>query len=415
MMLLALVACSTDDANNAPPAGPARRTVVVYMAGENNLSNYVEDDLWEMKTGRAKAAANENLVVFVDRQPNKTKPLSEQEKPFIALVTTDKRLDTLYRYQDDFYSSDPTQMTAVLKKAIELCPATEDYGLVLWGHGSSWIIEKDSIVTPSHRAYGYDDGSDDNQGRWMNIPTLRTVLASVPVKWKFIFFDCCNMISAEVAYELRNAADYLIGSPAEIPGIGAPYYNIVNDLFCHDDAAMYTQLCDHYFDQPGQYQGEHTPLAVVKTAAMPLLAEATRQVLPQVAEYLKSTETPMKDAIYYFADPKHQNEKVMYDIQDIVITALQGDPAKSRSWLDAFRQAVVYSKPSPFWNINYSADYYVKFSDFTQMKDGVRVFKHGNDHCGVMSMFFPLEQYDHASRLYNEDIKKLGWYYTVGW
>jgi len=26
-----------------------------------------------------------------------------------------------------------------------------------------------------------------------------------------------------------------------------------------------------------------------------------------------------------------------------------------------------------------------------------------------------LEQYDHASRLYNEDIKKLGWYYTVGW
>ena len=49
------------------------------------------------------------------------------------------------------------------------------------------------------------------------------------------------------------------------------------------------------------------------------------------------------------------------------------------------------------------------------MKDGVRVFKHGNDHCGVMSMFFPLEQYDHASCLYNEDIKKLGWYYAAGW
>ena len=74
MMLFAMVACSTDDANNEPPTGPARRTVVVYMAGENNLSSYVEDDLWEMKVGRTKAAANENLVVFVDRQPNTAKP-----------------------------------------------------------------------------------------------------------------------------------------------------------------------------------------------------------------------------------------------------------------------------------------------------------------------------------------------------
>ena len=40
---------------------------------------------------------------------------------------------------------------------------------------------------------------------------------------KFIFADCCNFMCLESIYELRQVADYIIGSPAEIPEIGAPY------------------------------------------------------------------------------------------------------------------------------------------------------------------------------------------------
>lgn len=414
-LLLCLVACSKDDASDNPTPPPARRTVVVYMSGENNLESYdyLESDLAEMKTGRRLAGEDERLVVFVDK-------LARGVKPFLAQVTTDGRLDTLYRYGEDFYSSDPAQMSDVLRKAITLCPATEDYGLVLWGHANSWLIERDSIAMQGNRAYGYDTGEDKGngqQGRWMNIPTLRMVLASLPVRWKFIFCDCCNMLSAEVAYELRQHTDYLIGSPAEIPGIGAPYQQIVKDLFCHDDATMYTGLCDHYFTQTGDNPSEHPPLAVVKTAALPQLAAATRQVLPHVAQYLENAQTPTDGTIYYYGDPKNDGDKSHYDMKDVISRALSDEPTLYLQWAEAFRQAVVYSIPSTYWQTGRttSGSPYVRFSDFTELRDGTRTFKHGDECCGVMSMFFPMERYNSTNRPYNEDIKQLGWYYAAGW
>ena len=400
------MACSKDDAPQDQPVIPARRTVVVYMSGENNLSPYLSDDLYELKIGRQRVGQNERLVVFVDRQ-------STTEKPFLALVTTDNRLDTLYRYEEA-YSSDPARMADVLTKAIALCPATEDYGLVFWGHANSWIIEKDSVAAPANRAYGVDSGYDhtmQSQSKWMNVPTMREVLASLPVKWKFIFFDCCSMLNAEVAYELREQTDYIIGSPAEIPGRGAPYSIVVKDLFNHDDVSMYTDICTHCNAQVGDYIGQHAPMAVVKTDAIVPLAEATRQVLPQVDAYLKSTSTATEGAIYYYAaNPSAEKEKTLYDMQDIIQTALKDDPSSYQTWHNAFQKAVVYSIPSTYWQANY-----VRFSDFTEMRDGVQVFKHGDDCCGVMSMFFPMAKYSGASHDYNEGIKQLGWYYAVGW
>ena len=32
-----------------------------------------------------------------------------------------------------------------------------------------------------------------------------------------------------------------------------------------------------------------------------------------------------------------------------------------------------------------------------------------------MSMFFPMEKYEHTSHPYNTDIKKMQWYQAVGW
>lgn len=412
LLLLVLVSCGNDDSNDNPDMVTARRTVVVYMSGDNNLSTmgFLENDISEIKEGRKKVSKDENLVVYVDQK-------TDGKTPFLARVTQDGKLDTLYRYHEDFYSSDPQRMTDVLNKAIQLCPAKEDYGLVFWGHATGWLIEKDSI---SHRAYGLDQYSNQSEGLqlcWINLPSLREVLTSLHVKWKFIFFDCCNMLNAEVAYELRENTEYLIGSPAEIPGKGAPYQLVVKDMFTHNDETLYTSLCNHYYEQDEEDE-EHTPLAVVKTDAMPQLATATRQILPQLNLYLTTSEDPTRNAIYYYGDPKEENCKSLYDMQDIIHTALKDDDASYQQWKNAFDQAVVYSRSSTLWQTDFSDIYfdnYISFSDFTEIKDGIRVFKHGDDYCGVMSMFFPMEKYNTTLHPYNEDIKQLRWYYAVGW
>ena len=407
-----LTACQSDDAESPTPQ--ARRTVVVYMSAENNLSGYLQSDINEIIRGRQQAPANDNLVLFVDRA-------SSTEKPYIAKVTADGKQEKLYEYSEDFLASDPERMAEVLKRCINLCPATEDYGLVLWGHASGWIIEKDSVAhnnfqvsslsnahTP-RRAYGVDSGNNTAtlKGTWLNIPSLRQALKQVGMTWKFIFCDCCNMVNVETAYELRDATPYLIGSPAEIPGDGAPYTTLVKDFFKYDDKEMYTSICDDYYAQIDDIGGR-TPMAVVKTNQLKALAQATRPLMAQVNDFLKTSNSTQGMIYYYAYDRSKEMEKTLYDMNDVIRTAIGADAPEYKQWKEVFDQTVIYSKLSPKW--------YNKCIVLSDFSDGT-TFKHGNESFGGMSMFFPLEKYNNSgmSHAYNETIKKLAWNYAVGW
>lgn len=85
-------------------------------------------------------------------------------------------------------------------------------------------------------------------------------------------FDACFMQCAEVAYALRDCANWIIASPAEIPGYGAPY-DIVVPLF-FDATASPQSIIDAY---KAGYEGENTGvvLSAVRCAAMQQFADAT--------------------------------------------------------------------------------------------------------------------------------------------
>ena len=144
-----MAACKKDNKDDDPVKTLAERTVMVYMSGDNNLASAALSDIKEMEQGAAGIPANSHLVVFVDRA-------SGSEKPFIAEVKNNEQqpLDTLYKYPNDFYASDPDLFCEVLQRIAAERPAKE-YGLVLWGHGSGWVVEKDSIA--QKRAYGVDN------------------------------------------------------------------------------------------------------------------------------------------------------------------------------------------------------------------------------------------------------------------
>lgn len=403
-LFLMVTSCSKDEPTQEPEV-PARRTVIVYMAGDNNLSSYLQSDLNEMITGRKQVGRDESLLVFVDRS-------SATAKPFIAKVTgKDKQpLDTLYKYPTEFYSSDPEHFAEVLSRCMQLSPATEDYGLVLWGHASGWIIETDSIdkryYTP-RRAYGVDNGM------WLNIPSMRKALQSLNMKWKFIFSDCCNMQNIETAYELKDCTEYLIAAPSEITGSGAPYNTVVPAFFIHNDEQMYQTICDNYYTQI-DIKGGHLPISVIKTDKLNDLATATKAVLPAVVENLPHDDFGYGH-IYYFClvngnswGYKYEDQyKTLYDMNDIIRWATANDEAAYSAWKDAFDQTVIYKRMSTFWHANYlQYDFDNKyFYDFTVTEEAF----------GGVSMFFPLEKYNNGTTHYNEDIKKMGWYYAMGW
>ena len=398
--ILLFTACQKDE--EAAPYNPVKdvkHTVLVYMPSENNLSSYVQSDINEMIKGRQLVGDDCDLLIFVDRA-------SKTEMPFIARINNsyEQSVDTLYKYPSDFYSSEPAKFQEVLQRMISFSPKSQDYGLVLWGHANGWILENDG-TNVIRRAYGVDNGNNEatsqvkEPARWLNIPDMATSFKQVGKHWRFLFFDCCNMQNAEVAYELRSATDYIIASPAEITGEGAPYDKLVADFFIEDTEQMAIKTCADYHAQL-DYIGEHLPISVVKTSQMQALAEATKNILPEIQAWLQ-TSNPTQGIIYYYnydSAYKPEREKMMYDMNDMIRAALADAPKKFDTWKKALTNAVIYAEMSTRWHANS-----VNFNDFT-----VTAEKYGG-----ISMFFPLAKYANASHDYNNDIKKLAWYQAV--
>ena len=406
MMMLALVAaltaCSSDDGDDGPQT--INRTVLVYMAAENRLSDYAYSDLWQMKEGSRRIGNSDALLVYVDRSET-------TELPWLARIRNGQLTDSVSLKDmgistKNEYASDPDIMRQVLRYAFDRYPAQQDYGLVLWGHSDGWLIEADSIA--SRRAYGVDNGQNSkisDIGKWLNVPSLERVLATIP-HLKFIMADCCNFMCLESLYELRKVTDYIIGSTSEIPGCGAPYDTVVPALFSTADD-FYRTVVDNYFAQQVysyELNKELTqPLSVVKTSQMEALAAATRTVLRSIDQSLGGDYANLSGLIHYYNyyKPSFRPEyNIFYDAGDYV--KRYASDAEYQTWLQALNQAVVYRKYTNMWTTD--KPWGSHYSDFQMSEDRY----HG------VSMFIPQDPTKGYYAGYNENIKKLAWYAAVG-
>ena len=390
-VVLLLTACHKDEEKEFF----SERTVLVYMSGENNLSENVREDIDEMLQARTDAEKH-CLVVYVDDN-NRT------HMPYVARIRNGAMVDSV-SVKDmgisngDVCSADPNVMKAIINYVFRKYPSrNEDYGLVLWGHASGWVVE-DSVSTGTpaaarRRAYGLDAGSDNNdKAAWMNMHTLAQVLDEVP-HLKYIFADCCHFQSIEALYELRNAADYIIGSPAEIPGIGAPYTTVVPALF--ESESFYTSIIDRYFEQRFT-NNRSVPLSAVKTSTLSQLAEATHDVLLSMKDTLSLTAYPnLAGLIHYYYSP------LFNDANDFMLKYAK--PEAYATWKKALDDAVVYKKMATRWVTN--TDWNYNYADFEMTEE----------RYGGVSMFIPQapSQRINYSR-YNQEIKLTAWYKAVG-
>lgn len=402
--VLLFAACSKSE-NDEPLDPMAQRTVMVYMSGDNDLSAYAQDDINEMKAAANQIPNRNNLLVFVDRKSGK-------EKPFIAKITNNQNqpVDTLYKFTSDFYASDPEQFTAVLQRMTTLAPAHE-YALVLWGHACGWAVSTDTIAQTRsasrvpRRAYGLDDY------KWMNITQMAKALKSLP-KMKYIFADCCNMMCAEVAYELRDATEYLIGSPAEIPGNGAPYDKVMPHLF-KSDANMYKGIIDAYFDyylqafKSSYLNGYSVPLSVVDTRYIMDLCAKTRDAIDQTTGgYPQCPDSPDFSGIAFYWG---YDAPLMYDMRAVINRLAPADVFKQ--WESSFQQAVPYYRMSMKWMTIYdgSSGSYNLVAAFDTFDDKLPY--------GCVSMYLPKEGkgYTYGDFQYNKYANNFEWNNVMNW
>ncbi|WP_448787264.1 clostripain-related cysteine peptidase [Bacteroides graminisolvens] len=327
-----LVACNHNDEPD-PVQEEDLRTVLVYIAADNSLTSFAADDIAEMVSGFAAVDADKNnLLVYVDTQ---------SAKPLLYQITKDSKgavvKNILHEYEEQ-NSVYPTVMAEVYNRVFSAFPA-KSYGLVLWSHGDGWLPSPANISASkaSTRWFGQDGTS------YMDISSLNTALNSAP-HFDFILFDACFMQSVEVAYELKDRADYFIGAPNEIPGPGAYYTELVPAMFSQVNDLASTVAHGYYDYYATKYTGQlgsnenwtmGVTVSVLKSSEVQALAAATAAILPK---YITNGSAINVSSIYSY-DPR--STYFYYDLKDLIKSLVASDDQTLFSaWSDAFELAV---------------------------------------------------------------------------
>jgi len=248
LILMWLVSCNKEDCKDE---FLTNRTVIVYMAAENDLTDDAYTDIEEMQSGYVEKGAN--LVVFID---------PADEAPHILKIG--RGSSTMVKTYPEFNSADAEQMERILNDIIEMYPAAS-YGLVLWSHGTSWLPAGSRL-----KSFGNDNGSR------MDITPLA---ASLPVRFNFILMDACLMGSVEVAYELRNKTDFILASSTETIYLGFPYERIIPELLrTEPDLRKAAASYFNYYDKmSGTYRS--ATITLIDTKELDRLAPVTAQLI----------------------------------------------------------------------------------------------------------------------------------------
>ncbi len=317
---LMLSSCKKDDPEPVDPLAVSR-TVLVYMAANNSLgsSAYDDLDLDEMQQAVDAGSLHGGRLLVFHAPWRSSQSLIE---------ITEQGKKTLKTYSSDKSSVSPERMSEVLSD-VRILASADDYGLVLWSHGTGWGDEKNSR-SASTRAWGVDDSYGS---QWMKVSTLADVIENSNLNPSFIYFDACLMGTIEVAYEMRRCTPEIIASGTETRVYGMPYQLNVPVFFAKnrnlEDAARNT--FEDY--QTGKYDNGATDcsISLIRTHGLEDLAAATRRIM-ETGAMPKSTYKPVKYGWTSYG---------IYDMPDY-IKALPVDTDMKTAWTKAFNRVVPY-------------------------------------------------------------------------
>ncbi len=228
-------------------------TVMVYMAGDNNLDPDGVKDLLEMK----KVGSNDDLNIIAEFDRDAGHVASRYYLRQGGAVSQ----DTVGPPVGKVNTGDPKFLMDFIQWGIEDYPA-EHYLLILWNHGQGWddtdifaddrlrnlgrlasrrlrhamfrttVREalKKTVDEKTLRAILIDDDSKDFLDNQEMKDVLTETAKLLGRKLDILGMDACLMSMAEVGYQISGSADYTVGSEEVEPGTGWPYDTILGSL-----------------------------------------------------------------------------------------------------------------------------------------------------------------------------------------
>lgn len=379
--LLFMVACErTQDLRT-----DTTKTLLVYMAADNNLTYQASRNINLMRSSMGTDLEFANLLVYVDRQGLKP----------ALLHIHDYRIDTI-RVYDELDSTDPAVLKEVIDDVVNNWKA-ESYGLLLWSHGMSWIPEPQMHAVAGNQGWtSMRDGPRTKTFATENLPNdaytcmeLDELADAIPDGvFDFIAFDACYMGSVEVAYALRNKAQYIVSSSCEIIDEGFPYETVTRDFINGNLLKMCSEFYSAYNRKGGWYQT--ASISLVNTYGLDSLARCFKKIVATHKAEIPTLD--VSDIQRFDRFKKH----VMFDLEDFVdkLGTNRDDLMEFRLQLE---KCIPYKNSTPYICSRYPDD-----------PDGIKMVS----FCGL-SVYIPLEAFE-ASGL-NDDYRDTEWCRDTGY
>lgn len=247
------------------------RTILVYLAGDNNESKSIEAVIEKIKNGSIDKGCN--CIIYHDG-------LHDPSKLFRVRTGCCKHggsyLEEIATYPEE-NSASAIVLNRVIKDVVTLFPA-ESYGLIFTSHASGWLPYTDRPITRSI-------GEDDTTGKEASAIELSDFAKAIPDhQFDFIIFETCLMAGIEVAYELKDKTKYILASSAELLSPG--FVPIYEKSFTHltnkssSVAVALKQFGEDYMSYINNKNGawKSATLSLINTTELESLAEIAKSI-----------------------------------------------------------------------------------------------------------------------------------------
>jgi Clostripain family len=319
-------------------------TVMVWMAGDNNLESFGEKDIAEMK--RVGSNDDVNIVVQFDSMKD------DHTRRYEVTSGSDVEADIVQELGET-NTGDPLVAIDFFRWAIDRYPAERLLG-VIWNHGAG--IDDTDIYARSalrsvdgsrgvvraamngerslvrrtlssrhrralfgttvaqatqDRAIAFDDTSRD----FLDNVELKRVLAEVQRQTKRTFdvlgFDACLMNMIEVAYQLKGTSQVVVGSEELEPGEGWPYDRVLETISANPEitaSELGSRIVDLYVES---YREDSVTQSAFDLEHLDGAADA-------VDALAKALTKAIKDPAEFAAVSKALNATQRFDTADFV-------------------------------------------------------------------------------------------------
>lgn len=175
--------------------------------------------------------------------------------------------DTLQSYS--FVTTDYTQPEGLAKVIadVKAVQKAEKLGMIIGSHANGWIpVAK----AKGERAFG---SGGDNRYK-TNFTTLAEAITNNGITLDFLVIDDCNSQNIENAYDLRNAAKYILASATEIMMEGIPYKESFHLLVNEE----YEAFCDAFIGFYKEYTSPYATLSIVDCSQFDGMVNVMREI-----------------------------------------------------------------------------------------------------------------------------------------